>query len=86
MRTAQNLPAEEGLERARKRIAQSGKERPAEDRFEQEEINFHHRVRDGYLQLAKEAPQRFRVVNASGTPEEIQRDVCRLLESLTEAG
>jgi len=80
-----DLPAEAGLRRARKRAEQSAPD-SAEDRFEQEEINFHHRVRDGYLKLAGEAPQRFRVVNASGTPEEIQRDVCRLLESLTEAG
>jgi len=76
-----DLPVETGLRRARKRAAGSAPE-SAEDRFEQEEVNFHHRVRDGYLQLAKEAPKRFRIVDASGSPEEIEREIRRLLGSL----
>jgi len=32
---------------------------------------FHQRVRDGYLQLAAEEPERFVVVAAEGTPQEI---------------
>lgn len=76
-----DLPVETGLRRARKRAADSAPE-SAEDRFEQEEVNFHHRVRDGYLQLAKEAPKRFRIVDASGSPEEIECEVRRLLGSL----
>ncbi|MCK9363961.1 MAG: dTMP kinase [Syntrophales bacterium] len=76
-----DLPVEAGLRRARTRAAGSAPD-SAEDRFEQEETNFHQRVRDGYLQLAEAAPERFRLVNASGTPEEIQREVRRLLTAL----
>jgi dTMP kinase len=35
------------------------------DRFEQEAIAFHHRVREGYLKLAADEPQRWLVVDAS---------------------
>ncbi|MBW6485364.1 MAG: dTMP kinase [Syntrophobacterales bacterium] len=76
-----DLPVEAGLRRARMRAAGSAPD-SAEDRFEQEETNFHQRVRDGYLQLAEMAPERFRLVNAYGTPEEIQREVRRLLTAL----
>lgn len=78
-----DLPVEEGLRRARQRAAGSDPER-AEDRFEQEEVNFHRQVRDGYLQLVREAPHRFRIVKATGSPAEIEREVFRLLEALTD--
>jgi dTMP kinase len=61
-----------GLERARGRNARGG---PAEGRFEAEDLPFHRRVRDGYLALAKSEPARFRVVDASGDPEAVQRRI-----------
>ena len=76
-----DLPIETGLRRARRRAAGSAPDR-AEDRFEQEDKDFHERVRDGYLRLAEAAPERFRIVDASGSPEEIQRAVRHLLKSL----
>jgi dTMP kinase len=58
-----------GLGRARSRIeAQSG---PREERFELEELEFHQRVRVGYLTLARQEPQRFITVTGSGSIEEI---------------
>jgi dTMP kinase len=58
-----------GLERARSRIeAQSG---PREERFELEALEFHQRVRAGYLALAQQEPQRFITVDGSGRIEEI---------------
>lgn len=54
-----------GLARARSRIeAASG---PREERFELETLQFHDRVRDGYLKLAAAEPDRFLTVNADGT-------------------
>jgi len=35
-----------------------------EERFELESLQFHNRVRDGYLGLARQEPDRFVVVNA----------------------
>lgn len=58
-----------GLERARRRIeATSG---PREERFELEELAFHQRVRAGYRQLAADQPDRFLVIDGSGSIEDI---------------
>ncbi len=58
-----------GLERARKRIeASSG---PREERFELEALEFHKRVRAGYLQLAADEPDRFLIIDGSDTIEKI---------------
>lgn len=43
----------------------------AESRFEMERLDFHHTIRNGYLDLAECDPVRFRVIDASGTPEEV---------------
>ncbi len=62
-----------GLERAHRRIeATNG---PREERFELETLAFHHRVRSGYLHLAKEEPYRFIIVNGSETIEEIFTEI-----------
>ena len=41
------------------------------DRFEQEEISFHRRVREGFLKLAAEEPERWLVIDAGKKKEEI---------------
>lgn len=68
-----DLDAGKGLARAKGRNALSGLE--AEARFENEETAFHERVRQGYLALAQEEPRRFRLVNASLAPEQVQEAV-----------
>ena len=57
-----DLPVEDGLSRKRGTKA---------DRFEKESIDFHRRVRDGYLALAAEEPSRWVVVDASNPKERI---------------
>jgi dTMP kinase len=69
-----DCPVEIGLERALARIeAGSATDRNhlREERFEKESIEFHRRVRSGYLKLAEESPERFVVVDGSGTAAEI---------------
>ena len=45
-------------------------------RFEAEyDLAFHRRVRDGFLTLAAEAPERFVVVDATGTVDQVAADV-----------
>lgn len=41
------------------------------DRFEKESQDFHCRVREGYLRMAKAEPERFYVVDGTQTPEQI---------------
>ena len=59
-----DLQAEEGL--ARKKIKL--------DCFEREEVAFHHKVREGYLQMAAAEPERWMVVDAT-LPEHAVRDI-----------
>jgi dTMP kinase len=46
---------------------------------------FHERVRRGYLQLAEEDPQRWRVVDGSRAPEEVADDVWSAVVDLFES-
>jgi dTMP kinase len=78
-----DIDASGGLSRARGRNSRYGLE--AEARFENERLPFHERVRRGYLELAKQEPGRFRVVDASPPPEEIQREVRRIVDQLLNA-
>ncbi len=73
-----DLDAAAGLLRARGRNKTSGLQ--AEARFENEDIAFHERVREGYLALARQEPGRFRVVPASFSPDEIQRSIRRIID------
>ena len=48
-------------------------ERAELDRFEQEEVVFFNRVREGYLARAKEEPARWLIIDASKTLDEVNR-------------
>lgn len=47
----------------------------APDRFESEDLAFHAKVADAYLRIAEEHPDRFHVVDARGTPQEVHQRV-----------
>ena len=68
-----DIPAEEGL--ARKR----GKK---PDRFEQEALAFHQRVREGYLKLAANDPQRWLVVDASQSKRKVEQIIWQKVSQL----
>ena len=40
-----------------------------------EDAEFHERVRKAYLEIAKEAPERFRIIDARGAVDETQKAV-----------
>lgn len=75
-----DLPVDVGLGRAMDRIAHTGGIVP-EDRFEREERGFHQKVREGYLYLAKEEAERYRIIDASRDMDAVHRDVCRQLKT-----
>lgn len=71
-----DLPPEVGLQRFEGR-----------DRLEREPLEFHRRVRQGYLELARAEPERFVVLDATQTPEELQAQLQVYLQGLlAEAG
>ncbi len=76
-----DIPVEIGLARARKR----NKEKDighSEGRFEEEAMDFHNRVRAGYLRLAELEPERFRVVDGSLSTEQTYLQVLSLMGPL----
>lgn len=68
-----------GLSRARARNADCGAE-ITEGRFEAEALAFHERVRNGYLAWAGRFPERFRVIAAARSPEEVYAQVRAVLK------
>ena len=74
-----DCPARIGIERALKRNKDSLKE--SEDRFEREKMEFHEAVRNGYLFMAKEEPERFVVVDGMLSTDEIEEFIYKYLQS-----
>lgn len=50
------------------------------DRMEAAGIEFHKRVRQGYLEIAKQEPKRVKVVNANNSIEQVFEDTRRILD------
>ncbi len=69
-----DLPVHLGLERAGKRSEP--------DRFEREDGGFFERVRESYLQQARQHPQRYRVINAALPLAEVQAQIVQALAEL----
>jgi dTMP kinase len=72
-----DLPVEQGLRRASKR--------GESDRFEEESRAFFERVRETYLQRARSAPERFAVIDASGSEDEVWAQVDDILQRRLES-
>jgi dTMP kinase len=71
-----DIPAAEGLARKRQRH---------QDRFETEEIAFHNRIRDGYLKLAANEPERWLVIDATLPKKRIGEIIWNRVEQLLKA-
>jgi len=74
-----DCPAEIGLSRTVQRQPQTSSGRN-EDRFEREKIEFHERVRAGFLELARAEPNRFRIVDAALSAEEVGQEVKNIID------
>jgi dTMP kinase len=75
-----DLPAEVGLARARRQL-EKGARSSQESRFEDETLVFHQRVREGYLELARRKPDRFRVIDAAQDTSRVREDIRSVVES-----
>jgi dTMP kinase len=74
-----DAPVELGMKRAQARNGAAGP-----DRFETERSEFFERVRQRYLERAAREPQRFRVIDAGGTPDAVEAKVRAALAALRE--
>lgn len=75
-----DAPVATGLDRAQVRNGADGP-----DRFETERREFFERVRATYLERAAGEPRRFRVVDAGGSVEEVERAIRASLDELLQA-
>jgi len=75
-----DIETEIGLERTFKK-RNPNKIESAADRIELEDIAFHKKVREGYLELAKLDPERIKVLNANEDSDKIYDNIIRIVES-----
>lgn len=73
-----DIPVKVGLLRAKKRSHL--------DRFENEEIQFHERVKSSYYKIAKENSQRIKIINGEQTEEKLFEDVLKIINSNLKNG
>jgi dTMP kinase len=75
-----DLPVQAGLARAQARRLAAGE--VTVDRFESETLLFFERVRARYLQIARENPQRCRLIDASAPAESVKAAAMAALRPL----
>jgi dTMP kinase len=72
-----DIPVTDGLNR------KAGGDQAEWNRMERKQLEYHHRVRDGYLELAQENPGRWIILNAGGKintlQEQIRKEILRRL-------
>lgn len=68
-----DLPVRDGLARA---LARGG----GEDRYEKMDLAFHQRLRDGFLAIAADQPERCAVIDAQAAPAEIASRILALID------
>lgn len=84
-----DMEPKESIERVKARIASANTQdlklvSDEIDRIEQEMLDFHERVRNGYLELVETNSQRIKKINANDTVENVQADVKELVIDVLE--
>jgi dTMP kinase len=75
-----DCPVELGLSRTVQRQSHAGPARGREDRFEREKVEFHEKVRAGFLAMARAEPARFRIIDAARPVEQVARQIQEIVE------
>ncbi len=69
-----DIPVDIGMERVH--------QRGETDRFEQEQLSFFNRIREAYLKLAKENPERFHIIDTQPSIEDVRKQLATVMEKL----
>jgi dTMP kinase len=75
-----DCPSDVGLKRAIQRNRTLKQEK--EERFEREEIQFHQRVRKGYLAIARKEPRRVKVIDTREGEEKVFEKIQKIVDNL----
>ena len=73
-----DCPVPTGLARTSRRPKTAGQ--PGQDRFEVESLEFHERVRAGFLSMAAAEPARFRIIDSSRSHDEVAGEIRRIAD------
>lgn len=79
-----DCPSDVGLKRAVRRNQVLQKEK--EGRFEREKVRFHHRVRRGYLSIAKKEPDRIKVIDTLQGEDKVFERIRKIVDNLIKRG
>ncbi len=80
-----DLPVIESTNRTRRRSEGKANKGALADRLDAEDIEFHQRVRDSYLRLAAQEPDRFRIIDSTGAVESTHKRVKEIVVPFLEA-
>ncbi len=72
-----DLPVEIGLQRVQN-------SRGGLDRLEREKIEFHQRLREGYQIIAKQEPERLKIIDAQVSPKRVYAQIQEAIQSLLQ--
>ena len=72
-----DLPVEIGLQRVQN-------SRGGLDRLEREKIEFHRRLREGYQIIAKQEPERLKIIDAQVSPEQVYTQIQEAIQPLLQ--
>jgi dTMP kinase len=75
-----DCPTGVGLKRALRRIEELKQEK--EGRFEREKIQFHNRVRKGYLTLARKEPRRVKVIDTRKGEDKVFEEIQHIIDKI----
>jgi len=75
-----DCPVSVGLARTATRQKRLPGDAPPEDRFEREKLEFHERVRVGFLDLAQQEPERFRILDAARSMEDVSLAIRKIVD------
>jgi dTMP kinase len=70
-----DCPVELGLSRTAERQLKVATGEHREDRFEREKLEFHERVRHGFLEMARAEARRFRIIDAARAVELVAQEI-----------
>ena len=63
------------IETATKRMSDRERRNAVENRMDRETVEFYSRVRDAYMNIARREPNRFKIIDANGSPDETHTKV-----------
>ena len=78
-----DVEPEEGLKRA---MLRNQKQHRGQDRIESESIEFHQRVREGYLKLAQEYPARVHLIKTDKEKDEVHEEIKKTIDKFLKKG